>query len=76
MSKAKALAIRKPQLPVLSGIPNWVFLVGLGILIYWLFRRNQPVASIGYRNKATWDIQLNEDGIPVKVTVTRDVKPQ
>jgi len=70
--KTKALAIRRePPKPVLSGIPNWVFFVGLGVLIWWLFKGRQQIAGT-YHNAETWDVTWSEDGLPTKVVIHRD----
>jgi len=59
---------------------NWYPVLGIGLLVGLFFlvlsRPAQAVAGgpalVGsYTNKEEWDLKLNEDGIPIKVIVTR-----
>ena len=71
MSKTKALAIRKPQLPQGMGL---IVVVGLVALVVWLLiRQKQPIAGT-YSNAETWDVVWNADGLPTKVTIHRDAR--
>ena len=71
MSKTKALAIRKPQLPQGMGL---IVVAGLVALVVWLLmRQKQPIAGT-YKNAETWDIAYSPDGLPTKITIHRDAR--
>ena len=73
MSRTKALAIRRPQLPQGMGL---IVVVGLVALVVWLLMRQKPIAQpLGtYLNKEEWDISYDKEGLPTKITIHRDAR--
>lgn len=70
-------AVIRQESGLLSGSTNWILILGLLILAFWLINRNKtatPTQAIAgtYKNEEAWDVQYNSDGLPTKIVVHRN----
>ena len=49
-------------------------LVALGLLIYFLARRQPSAISGNYSNEERWDIKYSDEGLPLQIVIHRDAK--
>ena len=44
----------------------------IALIIYLLIKKNQGSITGQYSNKEEWDVQYNEDGLPIKISIHRE----
>lgn len=72
MSRAVAkrqVEVSNPSMPS-TGIVIGIILVGL--LIWFLMKKNSAQAAGQYLNEEKWDVKYSEDGLPTSITIHRN----